>query len=943
MNTRWHGIGNLIPLFMGLLWLVLAQAAFGDTVTITYHYDALGRLDSVDHGTGSRSSFNYDPAGNITQLSVAASGTDTTPDAFSFPQKTAMPLDTLITSAPVQITGINAPASWTTSGGWACVGKTNANNCGCADTDVASSGTIINGEYICARHTSSSSYSTTTTTTVTVGGVSADFKSTTLADPNPPNTGAYFDESFNGSTLDATKWDAPQVKNNGGTYSLANGRLTVVVPGGSDGYMGQWDGQGFYPHLATTLPTSFEIRLSATELARLAKNGYKDNSGVAIQFGNGQTQISLGLYGNASGYHVDINKPGWTYYNTYVGHSIRASGQINGNAVYSAALKELDLNKPYAYDLKIVNDNGNWSFGYKEQSAADWTLSPLPNFNPQANDFAGSKPSIWVSSSDGGYTHNNGSVTVALDSFTIGPVSSPPSPVPNGFKIAFDPSSLSALGATYSGVYQSITGCNGGTAIKFSGPNQPGHVRLPNRPEWQFTTGATFDLWARVDSASGMDGFGNTNSSNWAMALIAKSHDNTGFAISTNAPDPNSTGTGYGFASFASGDNSWSGTGCQALKRNPGIPLNTWFRLTLTASSTGGVATYLNKELIYNCPNARPNFSVANQHDLYIGKFSDSWYPLNGAIQDLTIYQTALTATQVQALTDGSTPNAFSFAPKTAMPLATLVTSAPVQITGINVSSAWTVTNGWACVGTTNATNCGCSDVAFNSSGTINNGEYICARHTSSSSYSSTITSLVTVSGVSASFQSTTTVLPKLGQSISFGAAPSLIIIGGTAKVSATGGASGNPVIFSSTTPLVCSASGFNGSTVTGLAVGNCIITANQAGNDNYIAASPVTQSINVTAGITLTVNNLNPTFGAVTSNPVGIMCGTTCSLNFASGTLITLTAVPASSDYQFTGWGGNCSGFGNSCIVTTDAAKSVTANFEVFKPKRKKAWKWLF
>jgi hypothetical protein len=34
----------------------------------------------------------------------------------------------------------------------------------------------------------------------------------------------------------------------------------------------------------------------------------------------------------------------------------------------------------------------------------------------------------------------------------------------------------------------------------------------------------------------------------------------------------------------------------------------------------------------------------------YLGKFSDYWYPFNGAMQDMNIYQKALTEAQVKAL-----------------------------------------------------------------------------------------------------------------------------------------------------------------------------------------------------------------------------------------------------------------------------------------------------
>ena len=50
------------------------------------------------------------------------------------------------------------------------------------------------------------------------------------------------------------------------------------------------------------------------------------------------------------------------------------------------------------------------------------------------------------------------------------------------------------------------------------------------------------------------------------------------------------------------------------------------------------------------------------------------------------------------------------------------------------------------------------------------------------------------------------------------------------------------------------------------------------------------------------------------------------CSSNFDSGTVVSLTATPDSSS-TFAGWGGACSGTA-ACSVTTDAAKSLSANF---------------
>ncbi len=84
-------------------------------------------------------------------------------------------------------------------------------------------------------------------------------------------------------------------------------------------------------------------------------------------------------------------------------------------------------------------------------------------------------------------------------------------------------------------------------------------------------------------------------------------------------------------------------------------------------------------------------------------------------------------------------------------------------------------------------------------------------------------------------------------QTITFGSAPNLEAQG-TATVTATGGTSGNPVVFSSLTLTTCSASGTNGSTVTGLLPGACTVAANQAGVDGYYnAAQQTTQNLIVT------------------------------------------------------------------------------------------------
>ncbi len=87
----------------------------------------------------------------------------------------------------------------------------------------------------------------------------------------------------------------------------------------------------------------------------------------------------------------------------------------------------------------------------------------------------------------------------------------------------------------------------------------------------------------------------------------------------------------------------------------------------------------------------------------------------------------------------------------------------------------------------------------------------------------------------------------KAEQSIVFAAAPSLLV-GQAVTVSASGGNSGNAVVFTSTTPAICTSGSSNGATITAVLAGSCIVAANQAGDGNYKDAPQATLTIVVGA-----------------------------------------------------------------------------------------------
>jgi cysteine-rich repeat protein len=100
---------------------------------------------------------------------------------------------------------------------------------------------------------------------------------------------------------------------------------------------------------------------------------------------------------------------------------------------------------------------------------------------------------------------------------------------------------------------------------------------------------------------------------------------------------------------------------------------------------------------------------------------------------------------------------------------------------------------------------------------------------------------------------------------------------------------------------------------------GNCVVTVNQATTVN--AQFTLNQ-------FTFTVARNGTGTGTVTSSPAGINCGATCSASFTANTLVTLLPASAATS-NFIGWSGACTGTG-SCAVTMDAAKSVTATFDL-------------
>ncbi len=116
---------------------------------------------------------------------------------------------------------------------------------------------------------------------------------------------------------------------------------------------------------------------------------------------------------------------------------------------------------------------------------------------------------------------------------------------------------------------------------------------------------------------------------------------------------------------------------------------------------------------------------------------------------------------------------------------------------------------------------------------------------------------------------------------------PNKLGVGATTTVSATA-SSGLAVVFASNTPNVCTVSG---STVSGVAAGNCTIAASQPGDNTYSAASTVTKSVTVTKAQTIGAITFNPTTLAIGgTTKVSATASSTLAVRFSSVTPLVCT-----------------------------------------------------
>ncbi|NJD55299.1 MAG: DUF11 domain-containing protein, partial [Nitrospirae bacterium] len=231
--------------------------------------------------------------------------------------------------------------------------------------------------------------------------------------------------------------------------------------------------------------------------------------------------------------------------------------------------------------------------------------------------------------------------------------------------------------------------------------------------------------------------------------IVEKSHDNTGGWVMEVHGD--------GRASFAyfNGDMSWTTNSVFSIGT---VADNNWHHVAATLEGSA-IKIYIDGALDNSAVYS--GTPIPNSRNVNIGKWYGGGRFFNGLIDEVEIFSRALSAQEIAAIYNAgsagtcvpdTTPDSFTFADETDVDMSTVITSDTISVNGINAAASISIAD---CSGT----NC---EYRINTEGwtsdpgTVNNGDMVTVRQTSSSSYSTPTDLTLEIGGVSDTFSVTT-------------------------------------------------------------------------------------------------------------------------------------------------------------------------------------------
>ncbi|MBK9936507.1 MAG: hypothetical protein IPP61_18885 [Cytophagaceae bacterium] len=195
----------------------------------------------------------------------------------------------------------------------------------------------------------------------------------------------------------------------------------------------------------------------------------------------------------------------------------------------------------------------------------------------------------------------------------------------------------------------------GGTEIS---QGYTGYAIIPNSNSLLFTSDFSISIWVSVKTYFGMSLDNNgylINSQDGIQTLFSKGGFNTGF-IANIIPKSSVDSVFYGFKN----DISFGVNNFELIKREKGVSntINNWIHLTYVIQSSI-LKLYKNGALINSkVVNSPIDYNVMNSNSIRLGVVppGEGYFPLNGSLDDLRIYNRALSDSEVQSLYNAEKP-----------------------------------------------------------------------------------------------------------------------------------------------------------------------------------------------------------------------------------------------------------------------------------------------
>ena len=174
-------------------------------------------------------------------------------------------------------------------------------------------------------------------------------------------------------------------------------------------------------------------------------------------------------------------------------------------------------------------------------------------------------------------------------------------------------------------------------AYQFGGTDNPGNIHVPNSESLQIGDEWSFAAYVKPMSIAGMGGWGVPEDLG-SFCIMGKSHDQHGVSIKYEYPTDESFHvclTAWGWDDVRTTDNS-------------GSHLGKWTHIAITKSGNN-YKTFINGVMLKEVETEH-DYSRANSEDMYFGKYNDSWYPMNGVLDEVRIYNRTLSDSEVRQL-----------------------------------------------------------------------------------------------------------------------------------------------------------------------------------------------------------------------------------------------------------------------------------------------------